>query len=137
MDDRGRLRQFPIADIGLRVSALGGTEAGANPMMSERDREILAAFSRRVRERFPAARIWAFGSRARGDATEESDFDFCVVLDRFTPEEKAVIRHLSWEVAFENEQVFNTVLFSIEEFEQGPMSESTLRQNILREGIAA
>jgi len=105
--------------------------------MLEQDREILSAFARRVRERFPEARIWAFGSRARGDATEESDFDFCVVLDRFTPEEKAVIRHLSWEVAFENEQVFNTVLFSIEEFEQGPMSESTLRQNILREGIAA
>jgi predicted nucleotidyltransferase len=106
-------------------------------MISERDRQILEMFARRVRERFPEARIWAFGSRVRGDATDESDFDICVVLDRLAPDDKALMRHLSWEVAFENERVFNTVLFSAEEFEEGPMSESTLRENILREGIAA
>jgi predicted nucleotidyltransferase len=106
-------------------------------MMQERDREILETFARRVRERFPESRIWGFGSKARGDATGGSDFDICVVLDRLTPEVKSVVRRLSWEVAFENGQVFNTVLFSIQEFEEGPMSESTLKENILREGVAA
>ena len=106
-------------------------------MMSERDRQILEMFARRVRERFPEARIWAFGSRVRGDAVDESDFDICVVLDRLTPEDKGLMRYLSWEVAFENERVFNTVLFSVQEFESGPMSESTLKENILREGVAA
>ena len=105
--------------------------------MLKKDQEILEVFARRVRERFPESRIWAFGSRARGDATEESDFDICVVLNRLTPTERAIVRHISWEVAFDHERVFNTVLFSVEEFEEGPMSESALKETILREGVAA
>jgi uncharacterized protein len=45
--------------------------------MTKRDRSILEIFAARVRQHFPEARIWAFGSRARGDATWESDLDVC------------------------------------------------------------
>ena len=38
-------------------------------MMTAHDRSILEIFAARVRQHFPEARIWAFGSRARGDAT--------------------------------------------------------------------
>jgi len=48
-------------------------------MMSKQDRKILDQFTSLVRERFPDARIWAFGSRARGNATWESDFDICII----------------------------------------------------------
>jgi hypothetical protein len=37
-------------------------------MMSAQDSQILATFATRVRHHFPKARIWAFGSRARGPA---------------------------------------------------------------------
>ena len=37
-------------------------------MMSEEDRRIFDEFTNRVRERFSDARVWAFGSRARGEA---------------------------------------------------------------------
>ena len=112
-------------------------KGGEHFMISDRDRQILELFAGRVRERFPQAHIWAFGSRARGDAAAESDFDVCVVLDRLSPADDALIMHIAWEVAFDNERVFNTVLFTVEEFEHGPISESTLKENILREGIAA
>jgi predicted nucleotidyltransferase len=36
--------------------------------MKPSDRKILKQFAERVRAIFPEARIWAFGSRARGDA---------------------------------------------------------------------
>ena len=55
-------------------------------MMSDQDRIILDQFTSRVRERFPDARIWAFGSRARGNATWESDFDICIVLNQVNQE---------------------------------------------------
>ncbi|MBW1863147.1 MAG: nucleotidyltransferase domain-containing protein, partial [Deltaproteobacteria bacterium] len=55
-------------------------------MMSKQDRKILDQFTSLVRERFPDARIWAFGSRARGNATWESDFDICIVLNQVNQE---------------------------------------------------
>ena len=51
-------------------------------MISAQDSQILETFATQVRQHFPEARIWAFGSRARGEGTWESDLDVCVVLDR-------------------------------------------------------
>jgi len=108
-----------------------------NGAMRKKDRVIIETFARRVREEFPEARVWAFGSRARGDATRESDFDVCVVLEKVERPDARRVRHLAWEVAFENETVLNTIILSAEEFEKGPMSESTLVANILRDGFPA
>ena len=105
-------------------------------MMSREDRRILDLFSGRVRERFPDARIWAFGSRARGNATWDSDFDICIVLDRVDVENDRWIRDIAWEIGFENERVITTVVLDEDQFERGPMSESTLVANILQEGTA-
>ncbi|MEB3290787.1 MAG: nucleotidyltransferase domain-containing protein, partial [Leptolyngbya sp.] len=49
--------------------------------MEIRDHQILKEFSANVRQQFPDAQIWAFGSRARGNAQPDSDFDICVVVD--------------------------------------------------------
>ena len=106
-------------------------------MMSKQDRRILDQFTSRVRERFPEARIWAFGSRARGNATWESDFDICIVLNQVNQETDRWIRDIAWEVGFENELVITTVVFDFDQFENGPMSESTLVANVLQEGVAS
>jgi predicted nucleotidyltransferase len=106
-------------------------------MMADRDRQILELFAARVRERFPDADVWAFGSRARGDATWESDLDVCVVVDHLTNEDRHALWHMAWEVGFEQEMLISAVPFSKDEFEDGPCSESPLVLNILREGIPA
>jgi predicted nucleotidyltransferase len=106
-------------------------------MISTNDRKILNEFSACVRERFPDADIWAFGSRARGNASWDSDFDICIVLSQVDPNVDRWIRDIAWEIGFENDRIITTVLISKEQFEHGPMSESTLVENILREGISA
>jgi len=40
-------------------------------------------FARRLREEIGAQKVILFGSRARGDWLEESDYDFVVVAERF------------------------------------------------------
>jgi predicted nucleotidyltransferase len=106
-------------------------------MMSDRDNHILKRFADQVRQCFPETRIWAFGSRARGDATWESDLDVCIVVDELAYEDRQTLSTLAWEVGFEHELLITTICFTTEEFEHGPMSESTLVMNILREGVAA
>ena len=106
-------------------------------MMTKEDRKIFKQFTDRVHERFSDARVWAFGSRARGDATWESDFDLFIVLSEVDHKIDRWIRDIAWEVGFENDRVITTILIDKLEFESGPMSESTIVENILREGISA
>jgi len=106
-------------------------------LISEEDKKILNEFSSQIRKHFPGAKIWAFGSRARGDATWESDLDTCIVLNRLDEDVDRQIRDIAWEVGFENDRVITTVVFDSDQFEKGPMSESTLVGNILQEGVAA
>jgi predicted nucleotidyltransferase len=106
-------------------------------MMTPADKIILEDLAGRVRSRYPKARLWAFGSRARGGADWDSDFDVCIVLPVSDAAAEEYIRDMAWEVGFEKERVITTVVFCESEFERGPMSESTLVENILSEGIAA
>ena len=106
-------------------------------MISRNDKIVLDELARRIRNRYPEARIWMFGSRARGDSDWDSDFDVCVVLKTTSDEADEFVRDVAWEVGFENERVITTVILTIDGFENGPMSESTLVENILREGITA
>lgn len=105
--------------------------------MSDQDRRILDEFSREIRKRLPNAKIWAFGSRSRGTADWDSDFDMCVVLEHVDRAIDRWIREVAWEVGFENERLITTIVLDSEQFETGPMSESTLVGNILHDGIAA
>jgi predicted nucleotidyltransferase len=106
-------------------------------VLSERDADILSRFADAIRDRFPEARIWAFGSHARGDADLTADFDICVVLDHIDNEIDRWIRDLAWEIGFESDRLITTIVLDSDQFERGPMSESTLVSSIVREGVAA
>ena len=105
--------------------------------MKAKDHATLNAFSRRIRQYFPEARIWAFGSRVREDGSQHSDLDVCIVLNLLDEKADAKIMEIAWEIGFENDLVISTVTFSREEFEKGPCSQSMLVKNILDHGIAA
>ena len=104
--------------------------------MTQKDRQIAETFSQRFRQRYPAARIWAFGSRVRGDARWDSDFDVCVVLDNADRQADLFLRQVAWEVGFDHERVISPILMDRNGFEHGPASASTLVDHILHRGLA-
>ncbi len=106
-------------------------------MLTEKDEKVLSILASLIRQRFSDARIWAFGSRTRGKATEESDLDVCVVVDRLDDSVDRAIMDIAWQVGFEHDVIISTVTYSQQEFEKGPCSESTLVQNVLNAGVAA
>ena len=105
--------------------------------MTERDQHTLTLLAGRLRAEFPSARIWAFGSRVRGDADPESDLDVCVVLEQVDPDIRKAVSNLAWEVGFDHDVVISTVVFSGEMFDHGPPSAGPLVAAIHSEGVAA
>lgn len=105
--------------------------------MNSTDQQILHTVSNRIKQKFPGAQIWAFGSRARGDATIESDLDVCVVIQNMTTETRREISDIAWEVGFDKDVLLSTVVFSASDFNDGPQSASPLVQAVLSEGVAA
>lgn len=99
--------------------------------------KILNEFSAKVRRKYPNARIWAFGSHARGTATAESDLDVCVVLSGMQPDDRLAVSDMAWEVGFENEMHLTTIVISESDFEKGPLSVSPLLDAIRSEGVPA
>jgi uncharacterized protein len=99
--------------------------------------EALNKFAAKVRSKYPGSKIRAFGSYARGMATEESDLDVCVVLKKLGPEDRLAISDMAWDVGFESGILVSTIVISEDAYENGPMSASPLVEAIRSEGVSA
>jgi predicted nucleotidyltransferase len=105
--------------------------------MRNEQRKILEKFAKKIREVYPDARIWAFGSYAGDTATKESDLDICVVLPLLSPDDRLTVSDIAWEVGFHHDLHLSTIVVSERDFEQGPISASPLLDAVRNKGIAA
>ena len=80
-------------------------------------------------------RVYAYGSRVRGDFDPVSDLDLLVELQHVTPGAKRQILDRAWELSLEEGYVISVAIVSQEAFENGPLSVSAYAQSIRREGI--
>ena len=88
-----------------------------------------------VREVDSDARIILYGSRARGDERENSDWDIIVIVDnKKTPAENyKTIAYPLFEKGMEIGTEINTIVYSKEQWENG--KPTLFRHNVLNEGI--
>ena len=104
--------------------------------MTRNDLNILSIFKSLVSQKAKIHEIRIFGSRARGDATEQSDMDVLVVVDRL---DHAIEKHISdcaWEAGFAHDVVIVPVAVTTEILKNSPVRESAFIKNVYREGIA-
>jgi predicted nucleotidyltransferase len=104
-------------------------------MLIEADRRIAREFQRRLAALAPVLDLRVFGSRARGDATPDSDLDVFIQLEEVTPELRQRISEIAWEVGFETGRVISTVVTTRAELELGAMGANPLILDIKREGV--
>jgi predicted nucleotidyltransferase len=104
-------------------------------LLSERDRQIVREFQRRLLTIMPVLDLRVFGSRARGDAAPDSDLDVFIELEETTPESRQRISEIAWEVGFEMDRVISTVVTTRSELEEGAMGASPLYLDVEREGV--
>ncbi len=104
--------------------------------MGATEKAVLERLKLLISERLPLHQMVLFGSRARGDAEPDSDFDLLVVLDG--PADRSAretVSDCAWEMGLEHGMVIVPIVVSRDEWERGPERYSLLAQAIRAEGL--
>lgn len=104
--------------------------------MSTSDLTLVREFKRRAEQALPGriARVMLYGSRARGDARPDSDWDVAVFIDGTpTPRDREILSDLGYDLMLESGQYFQTIAIDSGRLPEG----SYFLRNVLRDGLAA
>jgi uncharacterized protein len=104
--------------------------------MSIPDLALVREFKRRAESALPGriARVVLFGSRARGDAREDSDWDIAVfVHGKPQPMDWRKLGAISFDMTAESGQLVQLILLPLARMNDG----SALATSVATEGIAA
>ena len=108
----------------------------ASVRVPERDREILEACKREILRRVPEARVLLYGSRARGSASPESDFDLLVLTP--APLSRETIRRVRdalYELELRYGVVVSTLFYSEKEWRDPRRRATPFYREVEREGV--
>jgi uncharacterized protein len=98
-----------------------------------RDKKALF-FSSRLREKVPGLRrVILFGSRARGDAREGSDYDFAVILDKKNAKTIRAVRGAEVDFLDKYDTLSSSIIFNAAEWKRH--KNLPIGLNIAREGV--
>jgi predicted nucleotidyltransferase len=98
--------------------------------------ELIEQIRQAVREVEPEAEIILYGSRSRGDAISESDWDFLILVDGPMSDERTDrIRHRLYEIEWESGEVLSTIVRNREEWNSDLYQAMPFHQRVQQEGI--
>jgi predicted nucleotidyltransferase len=98
--------------------------------------KALDYFLRKIREQSGGhlKQIILFGSRARGDNVQDSDYDCLVVVDEVSRSIKDIVDEAAGETLYQYNAVVSALVISEEKYRQ--QTYSPLLMNIAKEGVA-
>ena len=104
--------------------------------MTEREVHIAKMISSRIKQKDPRAEVILFGSHARGQANDESDWDILILIDK--PKENRMVeekyRDEMFQLELELGEPISTFVYSKNDWETRFVY-TPLYQNIKQEGI--
>lgn len=104
--------------------------------MTSDDLQVAKELKQRLASLAQLVDFRVFGSRARGDADEDSDMDVFVAVESLTPELKEGIHQITWEVGFKHFLVISPLIVSRHEVENTALRSSSIIRSINREGVS-
>ncbi len=103
--------------------------------MLEKEHKIAEKFKQLVTRQVKVHEVRVFGSRARGDATEDSDLDVLVVVDQLDHGTEKYISECAWEAGFPDDIVIMPVAITLDNLKNSPLRESAFIRTVYREGV--
>lgn len=98
--------------------------------------DLLKKVKEALKEIEPSAEIYLYGSRARRDNREDSDWDFLILIDGIVDTARTDrIRYRLYEIEWETGEILSSIVRNRREW-NGPKYEAIpLRENVEREGM--
>lgn len=98
--------------------------------------QLLQQVKNTVQFLLPDAEVILYGSRARGDAVVDSDWDFLILTRQILNEDrKKEIRRQLYEIEWKTGEILSVAIENNEDWNR-PLSQITpFYQNVVREGI--
>ena len=99
------------------------------------NRKIFKEIQTLKRQILPNEKVILFGSQARGDAREDSDWDLLVIIDKGekTQEDEDKYAYPFDELGWHHGVAINSVLYTKKQWEQGKIF--PFYKNVMHEGI--
>ena len=83
--------------------------------MNKRTSNITERICKEIKSIDPTAKVILFGSRARGDARQDSDWDILILInDTVTTEIERTFRYKLFDLELETGEVFSTFVYNID-----------------------
>ncbi len=108
----------------------------ARRAVTSQSRGILDHIRSAVQEIEPTAQVILYGSRARGDAAPDSDWDILILLDDpVNAHREDAITHRLFGLQLETDTVLSTIVYSKEDWASSLYQAMPFHENVTREGI--
>ena len=97
--------------------------------------KILKEIKRIVLEQEPSAKIYLYGSRARGSTSKESDWDLLILLNKniITPDIERSITYPLYDLEFDTGEIISPMVYSELEWKT-KYSITPFYHNVMQEG---
>jgi len=103
--------------------------------MTQKDNDIIKRIKTSIKTIDPKAQVIIFGSRARGDAKKESDWDILILIDYpVSTEIERSFRNNLFDLEIETGEVFSTFVYQ-KHIWNTKHKVTPLYRNIKREGV--
>lgn len=105
--------------------------------LSENQQKVLQRCKEIILEVVPNAQLILYGSRARGEAMEDSDYDLLVIIDGpINWQLERIIGDKIYELELETDNVLSLQIISSETWNSRSYKSLPFHQNVIRDGIS-